>query len=150
FLWTSGHLSEGLVPWELQVQNASPQNILWSKGGPIINVKIPGLYKLTVAVFTTAPAILQVYLNDQPLFSIQPESLNQNQGTGQGNQGTGSSGATPSQKSDKYYLRRLRHVAGEVSCLSLEEHVSLPSDAHLSVRFHCAVPAQGFIALRKM
>ena len=47
-------------------------------------------------------------------------------------------------------MKRLRHSAGEVTCLSIDEFVSLPLEAQLSVRFHSAVPAQGFFAIKKM
>ena len=50
----------------------------------------------------------------------------------------------------RYFLKRFRHSAGEVTCLSIDEFVSLPPDATLSVRFHSAVPAQGFFSVKKM
>ncbi len=31
--------------------------------------------RLCVSVFTNIPAVLQLYLNDEPLFSYQPETL---------------------------------------------------------------------------
>jgi hypothetical protein len=50
----------------------------------------------------------------------------------------------------RYFLKRFRHSAGEVTCISVEEYVSLPPEATLSVRFHAAVPAQGFFSIKKM
>lgn len=50
----------------------------------------------------------------------------------------------------RYYLKRLRHSAGEVTCLSIDEYVSLPKECTLSVRYHSAVPAQGFFSIKKM
>ena len=50
----------------------------------------------------------------------------------------------------RYYLRRLKHPAGEVTCLSIDEYVSLPPDSSLSVKYHSAVVAQGFMSIKKM
>jgi hypothetical protein len=41
-------------------------------------------------------------------------------------------------------------LIGEVSCVCMEEYVSLPAEAELSVRFHSAAPAQAFFAIRKI
>ena len=50
----------------------------------------------------------------------------------------------------RYYLRRLKHPSGEVTCLSIDEYVSLPPDSSLSVKYHSAVVAQGFMSIKKM
>ena len=50
----------------------------------------------------------------------------------------------------RYVMRRLRHSVGEVTCLSIEEHVSLPADALLAVRFESAAPAQAFLSIKKL
>jgi hypothetical protein len=105
--------------------------------------------RICAAMFTTVPAVLQVYLNDEPIFSYQPEALNNQQSIAGSANGIGAA-TTSSQKSDKYFLKRLRHAAGEVSSLCIDEFVSLPPDASLSVRFHSAVPAQGFFSIKKM
>lgn len=47
-------------------------------------------------------------------------------------------------------MRRLRHSVGEVTCLCIEEHVSLPADALLAVRFESAAPAQAFLSIKKL
>ncbi len=41
--------------------------------------------RLCVSVFTSIPSILQIYLNDEPLLSYQPDTLDsQQQGGGTG------------------------------------------------------------------
>jgi len=92
--------------------------------------------------------VLQVYLNDQPVFSYQPE-LSPSAGNGVITSANNSK-ATPTSKADRYYLRRLKHPAGEVTCLSIDEYVSLPSDSSISIKFHSAVIAQGFMSIKKM
>jgi len=43
------------------------------------NLIIFSLSRICVSMFTTVPAIVQVYLNDEPLFSYQPENLDNQQ-----------------------------------------------------------------------
>ncbi len=51
---------------------------------------------------------------------------------------------------NRYALRHLRHSAGEVTCASIDECLSLPMDAAISIRFHSSAMAQGFLSLRKL
>jgi len=51
---------------------------------------------------------------------------------------------------DRYVLKRNRHSVGEVTCISVDEYVSLPVDALLAVRYHSTTPSQGFLALKKV
>ena len=168
FLWTNGVLvNDGWIPWDIQVINAAPSIILWQKNTTCITVRIPGLYRLAVSIFTIESAIIQVYLNDEPILSYQPESI-QSSGVG-GTSGGGNSpiGLTPmnsfnnnpitsmiqntrNANNDRYYLKRLRHSAGEVTCLTIDEFISLPPEANLSVRFYSTNPAQAFFSLKKM
>lgn len=56
FLWTNGQSSpQSFLLWDTQVINAAPSSILWRQGGREITVRVPGLYKITVAVF--APVV---------------------------------------------------------------------------------------------
>jgi hypothetical protein len=112
-------------------------------------------------MFTLESAIIQIYLNDEPIFSYQPESVTDNTGVA-----TTASNAPPNphshmisqfitaangaKKNDSYYLKRLRHSAGEVSSLTIDEHVSLPPDATLSIKYYSSIPAQGFFSIRKL
>jgi hypothetical protein len=83
---------------------------------------------------------VQVCLNGEPILSLQPE-----QGPWQGAEAGGSLA-----RDDQYSLRRNRHSAGEVTCLGLEEHVSLPADAKLAVRFNSQAAAQAFFSIKKL
>lgn len=66
-------IKQAFIPF-LQVVNAAPQVIHWKKKTSTIVVRVPGLYHLTIAMFTTATVTLQVYLNDEPLFALQPSA----------------------------------------------------------------------------
>jgi len=150
FLWTSGLIvDKEWIPWDLQIINAAPSIVQWTKNTTVIKVRMPGLYRLCVAVFTVEPAVLQVYLNDQPMLSYQPElSFNVSNGV---IVSVNNSKTTPQvSKIDRYYLRRLKHPAGVVTCLSIDEYLSLPPDSSLSVKYHSAVVAQGFMSIKKM
>lgn len=179
FLWTSGrftgvaHLngkaigshSPNWIPWERQVLNASPNCIIWRKDSPVITIKVPGLYLLTVSMFTTNTSLVHkiaVYLNDEPLFTLQNTSSSTV---------TFSTHTTPKNSlanaeatsTVQPVLTRYRHSLGEVSSLTLEEYVSLPPEARLTV---CLLPErkdafvdavmsdemapQGFLALKKL
>lgn len=151
FLWTSGQVIPhgeavgqalqgnalaGFIPWEAQAINGAPGVFIWRKGAAQITVRLPGLYSLTVCVFTTERAAVRVLLNDEPLFVLQPQQS--------------AAPNTTAIAGGDYTLRRLAHSVGEVTCLSLSEHVSLPAEASLKVLFASGQPAQGFLALRKL
>lgn len=142
FLWTSGQLVactssgaqssqhplgsvSGYVPWDVAALNTSSGVYIWRKGAAAVGVRLPGLYQLTVAVFTSEEVSLQLFLNDEPLFICSSTST--------------SSG-----------VRRLAHSAGEVSSVSMDERVSLPAEAQLQLLYTGPGPAQGFIAFRKL
>lgn len=77
FLWTNGILNgeERLIPWDVESTNAAPNTFIWKKHSPHITVKLPGLYRLTIAVFTIEENVtLQCFLNDEPLLTYKPSS----------------------------------------------------------------------------
>ena len=141
FLWTSGTLlNDNFVPWDKQVVNAAPSSIVWKKSSHHIGIKIPGLYRLYIAMFTHKPSALQVYLNDEPILMIQPH----------GSKADNTMSVNGSIDPNPYSLRRFKHSVGEVTSIHIDETVSLPPDAAISVRYFSSNPAQGFIAIRKV
>ena len=147
FLWTSGSLQDNhWIPWDVQLLNATPNIITWRKSTPSIHIRLPGLYHISLAVFTMVPTLIHIYLNDEPLLFHQPitssPSISSSAaaaaevislvGTGDGN------------------IRRLRHSAGEVTSVSIDEYVSLPPEARLSVRYQASTVAQAFFSIRKL
>lgn len=179
-VYSHSSLTQGWIAWDTQTVNAAPQTIVWQRESPAITLRVPGLYRVAVCVFTTEPALLQLHLNDEPVLALQPElgigtpntpqntvasSVNSNlrvsgQGAvsgniavsgGLGGEGGGSVVLASSMVSDvRYTVRRARHSAGEVTALSLDECLSLPPDARLCVRFYSKRPAQGFLSIKKL
>lgn len=147
WLWTSRQLigEESTVPWDTQVLNAAPASLLWRKGSGLITVRLPGLYRISIAIFTSLPVKITVCLNDEPLLVLQPEPIG---GTADFSM-AGYLGAAM-HRDESYSLRRLRHSAGDVTAATLDEPLNLPADGVLSVRFNCNVRAQGMLCLRKL
>jgi hypothetical protein len=102
-----------------------------------------------MAVFTYLPVGVQICLNGEPFLSMQPDTQ-ANTGNPATNNGNPNNNNFNSSSDGAYVLRKLRHSAGEVTCVSIDEHVSLPAEAEISVRFHSAAPAQAFMSIRKL
>ncbi len=142
WLWTNRQLTqEQLIPWDTQVVNAAPSSLLWSKGSTSIQVKLPGLYSVKIAVFTNLPVAVTLCLDAEPIIVLQPESTPDR---------TSSFVNEQSNREEKYLLKRLRHSAGDVTAVTLDEPVSLPENASLTLRYQSAVASQAFIAIRKL
>jgi hypothetical protein len=143
WLWTSRQLtSDSLVPWDSQVVNAAPSSLLWREGTTGILVKLPGLYRLGVSIFTALPVAVTILLNDEPLMSIQPDTGSDRPLSSYANaQGL---------REERYAIKRLRHSAGDVTAVTVDEPLSLPANATLSVRYQSAAASQAFLALRKL
>ena len=101
---------------------------------------------ICVALFTVEEATIQVYLNDEPLFAYQP-----NVTTSPTTSTTSPTLMNVSKDHNmSYYLKRMKHSCGEVSWLSINEYVSLPPEANLSVRYFSKTLAQAFFSIHKM
>ena len=143
WLWTSRQLTtDSMVPWDSQVVNAAPSSLLWREGSTGIMVKLPGLYKIGLSVFTALPVAITVMLNDEPMLSLEPDT---------GADGRLSSYANAQGlREERYFLKRLRHSAGDVTAVTLDEPLSLPANATISVRYQSSAASQAFLSLRKL
>ena len=94
---------------------------------------------VAVAIFTSVSTSFQLCLNGEPILSIQPEASD-----------APTLISSQHHKEDRVVVRRYRHSVGEVTCLALDDFVSLPADSSLSVRFHSQIVAQGFLSVRKI
>lgn len=52
-------------------------------------------------------------------------------------------------KEENYRIRRMRHSAGDVTCVSFDEYVSLPTDAIIAIQYHAVVAAQAYLSIVK-
>jgi hypothetical protein len=113
--------------------------------------------RVCLAVFTSQPVVLQLYLNGEPLFTVTPNSSlsavsssssayypgNYNDGScflgttssGAGERASVASSGLGHSHSHGYSLVRHRHSAGEVSCVCIDQFVSLPANAQLAVHY---------------
>ena len=94
--------------------------------------------RICIGFFTSLPSAVQLCLNGEPIISLQPDLAD------------AISTNSQSLKEEKYTLRRMRHSIGEVTCLCVDEHISLPTDAILSIRFHSSASAQAFFSIKKL
>jgi len=145
WLWTSRQLAsstgDSRIPWDAQVVNAAPSSLLWRKGSTEITVKLPGLYRIGLAVFTSLPVSLTVCLNGEPILVLGPDAAPDRLSSFANAQGL---------REERYLLRRLRHSAGDTTAVSLDEPVSLPANSVLSVTYQSAVASQAYLSLRKL
>lgn len=138
---TTNH-SSSWISWDTEAINAAPAILCWKQGATSIQVRMPGLYRISIAIFTSLPCALQLCLNGEPILTMQPDIsnhsvLNTNTHSGLIND-------------DKHTIRRNRHSLGEVTCTAIDEYVSLPTDGILAVRYHSNATAQGFLSIKKL
>lgn len=137
WLWRSGKVCRGgLVPWEVQVNNAVPQSLLWKADTEAITCTAPGLYHAKVGIFTGNPAGIQLCVNGEPIISLDPTE--------------GGLGLSKDNPAVEHVKTRNRHSAGDISCIGIDEVIALPPNASVGVRYDSGTRAQGFSALRKM
>ncbi len=73
FLQTTDQLlNDGCIHWDPQVVNNALSVIQRKKNSTAINMHIPGLQRLTVAVFSLEVNVLQIYVDNEPICSYQP------------------------------------------------------------------------------
>lgn len=112
------------------------------------------LYRICLAVFTLESTILQIYVNNEPIFSLQPELVQSLQNQGSANilppAAASNMMLSDQKKENQYHLQRFKHSIGEVSCLHIDEYVSLPPECIISVRYYSSALAQGFLSINKM
>jgi hypothetical protein len=138
-----------IVPWDSQVVNAAPASLLWRKGSGLVTIRVPGLYRVCVSFFTTAAASVTLCLNDEPMLVLQPSTAPP-QVPAHSDFSMAAYLTACMHRDERYVLRRFRHSSGDVTSVSLEEIVSLPADAVLSVRLQSVTPAQAVLAIRKL
>jgi hypothetical protein len=70
WIWESGYVSKGYaVPWEKQVINTMPENLIWEKDDIYILIKQKGIYLLSLAFFVKEKPTIQVIINGQTVLS---------------------------------------------------------------------------------
>ena len=145
YLWTKGILDDNdWILWDVQAANYQSSQLSWSPGSTTIRTKMPGLYRITLALFTTKPVVAQVCLNWQPLLSIEPPYL------GDENNSETLMGLEEMPLQGQGQVMRSKHPAGDVTCITIDEFVSLPSESLLAVRFQSPTTAQAMFIIKKI
>ena len=70
WIWESGNVSKGYaVPWEKQIINSMPENLIWEKDDICIIVKKKGIYLLSLGFFVREKPTIQVIINGESVLS---------------------------------------------------------------------------------
>ena len=70
YIWNSGKVSKGYaVPWEEQIINTMPENIIWEKDDISITVKNKGIYLISLGFFVEEKPTIQVMINGEAALS---------------------------------------------------------------------------------
>jgi hypothetical protein len=105
-------------------------------------------------MFTMESTILQVYLNNEPILSYQPDHLptvsQPMSFSAVPLLQSGNSNLDNKGKESQYSLQRYRHSIGEVTSLRIDEIVSLPPQCTLAVRYSSSQLSQGFLSIHKI
>ena len=149
WLWTSrqlvgprgGDSARQLLPWDTEAVNAAPSSLLWRRGSTEVTVKLPGLYRIGISVFSCLPVTITVILNGEPILELGPDSRQDRLSSFANAQGS---------REERYLMRRLRHSEGDVTGVSLDEPLSLPANAVISVGYQSVAVSQAFLSLRKL
>lgn len=121
WLWKSGELKTGCIPWEIQTINTCPENFIWEKDKTTILSLSPGLYFVMFGVFSRRKAVVQLLVNGEIVIS-------------EGNMGGKILG---------------KHSSGNVVGCTCAEFLSLPARARISVTYS-GESCEGFLGLKKL
>ena len=112
--WTSGgvdNLGGRAVNWDVLGYNTSPTYLRWKRSkSSVVHIRSSGLYQVIIAVFTRDDVTIDLQLNGSSIL------------------------VKKSGESSSSSLTRPKHAAGDVTCLFMDEYVSLPAESNLSAR----------------
>ena len=70
YIWKNGNVSKGYaVPWEEQIINTMPENIIWEKNDICITIKKKGIYLISLGFFVEEKPTIQVMINGESVLS---------------------------------------------------------------------------------
>ena len=70
YIWKNGNVSKGYaVPWEEQIINTMPENIIWEKNDIYITIKKKGIYLISLGFFVEEKPTIQVMINGESVLS---------------------------------------------------------------------------------
>ena len=133
WLWKSGKVKNNLsVPWEVQIINTSPENFIWEKDKPVLNIKEGGLYEINMGFYADKKPMVQIMVNGEVVISaINSNSFVIHQSPGGRMKGTG------------------KTSFGNVTGLTMVDFIILPDKAKLSISY-TGEEGIGFLGLKKL
>ena len=133
WLWKSGKVKNNLsVPWEVQIINTSPDNFIWEKDKPVLNIKEGGLYEINMGFYADKKPMVQIMVNGEVVISaINSNSFVIHQSPGGRMKGTG------------------KTSFGNVTGLTMVDFIILPDKAKLSISY-TGEEGIGFLGLKKL
>lgn len=164
WLWRSGDTTQGgWVPWEFEALNSSPQLFVWRPTDAThVTTTHAGLYRVSVGIFTQNNATIQLSIQGETVLTLEPQSSSKNHPPKRSDD-TIRTLQCPKQKYNKrdacslyesHVLRQSQHSAGQITCLAIDEFLSLPSLCDIAIRFDPGSskdPAhQAFLAITKI
>ena len=70
YIWNSGNVSKGYaVPWDEQIINTMPENVVWEKDEISITIKNKGIYLISLGFFVDEKPTVQVMINGENVLS---------------------------------------------------------------------------------
>jgi hypothetical protein len=69
WVWRSGNIRSGLVPWEAEAVNACPENFFWERDSTTIITLAPGLYEVTWGFYSKKKPSVELLVNSEPVLS---------------------------------------------------------------------------------
>jgi hypothetical protein len=69
WVWRSGNVRSGLVPWEAEAVNACSENFLWERDSTTIITLAPGLYEVAWGFYGKKKPSVELLVNSEPVLS---------------------------------------------------------------------------------
>ena len=157
WLWRSGKLSRGgLLPWEYEALNSSPELFVWRPKEARITTTCAGLYRIAMGIFTQNRVTIQLCVQGEPIFTLEPQSTPAVVSSDDPQQLAWRSHSHCASQHESHILRRSQHPKGQITCLSIDEFLALPAPCDITIRFdpgpgHNNQDArQAFLAIKKV
>jgi hypothetical protein len=121
WLWKSGDIKNGNVPWEIQTINTCPENFIWEKDKTTVLALSAGLYQVSFGVFSRKKSSIQLLVNGEVVIT-------------EGNLNGKAIG---------------KHSSGNLAGNTCHEYLSLPARARIALAFS-GEPCEGFLGIKKL
>lgn len=132
WMWKSGKVKNGYaIPWEYQSANTAPDNFIWEKDRPFIQVILSGVYKFTIGIYGNKMPNVSISVNGEAIISASNYSnhiINRQSSKGQ-------------------ISKSLSQI---ITGLTLTEYIIIPDKSKISVIYLGDENAVGFLDIKKL